>query len=1279
MILILTTADTEILALSQAVSALPDDFTPVRAANPSSLDVEATERLLDELDPRVVVVRLLGGIRAWEDGFRYLQHSCAGRGIHLVALPGDQQADAQLAAACTVAPEVSQRAYEYFQHGGARNLKQLLRYVANAALGTTYEVQPARELSWEGVYHPRLGGETTLEDLRKRWRADCPAVGIIFYRAHWMSGNLAWVDALIEALELAGANVLPLFCYSLLHGAERDASSPPPVVQRYLMNDSGAPIVDTLISTLSFSLARVTVQGAALADGWSAEILDLLDVPVLQAIVSTGSRQRWADSSGGLSPIDTAMNVAMPEFDGRIITVPICFKETVHQDPRIGGAVSRYVADDERIRMLAGLAIRWASLRRKANADKRVAFVLSNYPTRNARIGNAVGLDTPASLLNILREMLRSGYTTGELPETGDNLIHALIDRCSYDTEFLTEAQIDSAPGQVTGARYQEWFDDLQPTVREELRESWGDPPGAVYCTDGRLMVPGLEFGNVFVGIQPPRGFGENPVAIYHNPDLPPTHHYLGFYRWLRDDFRADAVVHVGKHGTLEWLPGKAVGLSAACYPDAVLQDMPHFYPFIVNNPGEGAQAKRRAHATIIDHLIPAMTTAESYNEIMALEQHMDEYYQVQTLDPAKLPIVRQRIWEIVRSARLDEDLGEQHVPDDFDAFLLHLDGYICELKDALIRDGLHIFGQPPTGEQEAGLLLALTRLENPGMPSLRAAIATAAGLDYEVLAKEPGERFEGVLPKMLNGVVDSAAVRLNGDVIERIESVGRGLIGEIQRGTLAEEPPLPLGEGWGEGPATSSATSMESSPRPSPTARGSSLETVLNAIQTTLRPALARTTDEITNLLRGLDGRYVPAGPSGAPTRGLANVLPTGRNFYSVDPNTIPSTAAWEVGRGLADRLLERYLEDEGHYPETVGLVIWGTSAMRTHGDDIAEALWLLGVRPVWQAENRRVRGLDVISLEELGRPRIDVTVRISGFFRDAFPNLMHLLDDAVRMVADLDEPDDMNYVAAHVRSEVAAARGLGVDPAIAREQSLYRVFGSKPGTYGAGILPLLDERSWESDEDLANVYRAWGCYAYTRQDYGREAPAEFDRRFGQIVVAVKNQDNREHDIFDSDDYMQFHGGMIATIRALTGSNPTRYFGDSSNPTAPRVRDLADEARRVFRTRVINPKWIASVQRHGYKGAFEMAATMDYLFGYDATAQVVEDWMYERVAQAYVLDPEVRKFFEEKNPWALRSIVERLFEAADRGLWEHPREEITEAMRQIYLETEGNLEGRGE
>jgi cobaltochelatase CobN len=444
------------------------------------------------------------------------------------------------------------------------------------------------------------------------------------------------------------------------------------------------------------------------------------------------------------------------------------------------------------------------------------------------------------------------------------------------------------------------------------------------------------------------------------------------------------------------------------------------------------------------------------------------------------------------------------------------------------------------------------------------------------------------------------------------------------------------------------------------------------------LVPDLRRTTDELGNLLRGLRGEYVPAGPSGAPTRGMANVLPTGRKFYSVDPNTIPSPAAWEVGQGLGQALLDKYLTEEGRYPDSVGIVVWGTSAMRTHGEDVAEILYLLGVRPLWQPESRRVRGLEVIPLAELGRPRVDVTVRISGFFRDAFPNLVHLLDQAFERVARLDEPPTANYVAAHFRADRQAGVAGGLAPALAEQRALYRIFGSKPGTYGAGILPLLEARNWQTDDDLAAVYTAWGGYAYTRELYGEAAAGEFGQRFTQIAVAAKNQDNREHDIFDSDDYMQYHGGMIATVRALTGRNPRQFFGDSADPQRPRVRDLADEARRVFRSRVVNPRWLTSIQRHGYKGAFELAATVDYLFGYDATAQVIEDWMYQRVTEAYVFDEQLQRFLEEKNPWALRAIVERLLEAVDRGLWAAPEPGTEARLRAVYLELEGQLEERG-
>jgi cobaltochelatase CobN len=432
--------------------------------------------------------------------------------------------------------------------------------------------------------------------------------------------------------------------------------------------------------------------------------------------------------------------------------------------------------------------------------------------------------------------------------------------------------------------------------------------------------------------------------------------------------------------------------------------------------------------------------------------------------------------------------------------------------------------------------------------------------------------------------------------------------------------------------------------------------------------PRLARTTDEIGHILRALDGGYVPAGPSGSPTRGLVNVLPTGRNFYSVDPKAIPSRLSWEVGQSLADSLVQRYLQDTGAYPRSVGLTVWGTSAMRTQGDDIAEILALLGCRPVWDDASRRVTGFEVVPLAELGRPRVDVTVRISGFFRDAFPHVVGLIDDAVRTVAELDEPAESNFVKAHADEDTAEHGD--------RRRATARIFGSKPGAYGAGLLPLIDARNWRSDADLAEVYAVWGGYAYGRGLDGRAARGDMETAFRRIAVAAKNVDTREHDLVDADDYFQYHGGMVAMVRHLTGANPEAYVGDSAVPDQVRTRTLGEETHRVFRARVVNPRWMAAMRRHGYKGAFEMAATVDYLFGYDATAGVVDDWMYEKLSAEYVFDPENRDFMKKSNPWALRGITERLLEAADRGLWAEPDAETLERLRATYLELEGDLEG---
>ena len=1240
-LLFLTTADTEILAVSKAAELLPEGFPETRCANPATLNDAATFLDVELPAARAVIVRLLGGRKAWPEGFEELRRRCAASGVPLLAFGGEAEPDAELTAASTAPAGAVAEAFEYLRHGGVANTANLFRFVADTVLLEGYGFEPSAELPEVGVYHPRLPEGSSVEDLNALHEPDRPTVGVVFYRTHWMSGNTTFVDDLVGALEETGVNALPVYCYSLRAEADGRVSALELVEGR----------VDCLVTTVlasGGSNASDTKRAGAPEEWleWEVPAFEELGVPVVQGICTTSSREAWLASDAGLSPLDTAWQVAIPEFDGRIVSVPFSFKERLEESPA-GAQLTVYRTDPERTRRLAGLAARFARLRRVPSTEKKVAVLLSNYPTKHSRVGNAVGLDTPRSAVRLLAKLREAGYRVEGAPEDGDALIHNLINAGGHDLEFLTEDQLHGAAGRLDATRYAEWFCRLPEELRAEVEEHWGPPPGDLYVDDGQLVVAGLSFGDVFVGIQPPRGFGENPIAIYHDPDLPPTHHYLAAYWWIIEEFGADAVIHLGKHGTLEWLPGKSLGLSPSCAPDAALRDVPLFYPFVVNDPGEGTQAKRRAHATVVDHLIPPMTRAETYDDLAKLEQLLDEYYQVETLDPSKLPAIRVRIWETLRDAELHRDLGVEEQPEEFGDFLNHVDGYLCEIKDLPIRGGLHVLGETPEGEPLRHLTAAILRLGAGEVPGLRRAIGAAYSLDERFLSENGGARIEApeTLTERFPGVVVTAS-----DLLDRLEEALQALL-------LALEE-----RGWDAGTAESVCEEV----------LGFADEGVSRALWFAageVVPRLTRTPEEMGNLLRGLSGGYVPAGPSGSPTRGLVNVLPTGRNFYSVDPKALPSPLSWEVGRELAENLLRRYLDEEGRYPETVGIVVWGTAAMRTQGDDIAEILALLGVRPQWNEESRRVTGLEVIPAEELGRPRIDVTVRISGFFRDAFPNLISLVDDAVRTVAALDEPDETNFVKKHADAEKAE----GAD----ERRSTTRIFGSKPGAYGAGLLPLIDARNWRDDQDLAEVYAVWGGYAYGKGLDGVEARGAMEDNLRRTEVAVKNVDNREHDLFDSDDYFQYHGGMISAIRALTGKDPKGYIGDSADPSRVKTRDLAEEARRVFRSRVANPKWIEAMQRHGYKGAFELSATVDYIFGYDATANVVEDWMYRDVTRKYVLDEEVRDFMQQSNPWALRAISERLLEAAERGLWSDPDPEDLEALKAAYLENEGMLEDR--
>ncbi len=1247
-VVLISTADTELIALASASGRLPEGCAGVVGLSCTGWTAEEVRSRLEPLLPGAgcVALRLLGGRRAIPAAVDAIAAACAAHGVALVAWPGDLTPDAELSALTTLDAEVAGSGFAYLVHGGEANVAQLVRLLSDATCGTEVGCEPPRPVPWDGRHHPRAPEDPAAAEVW--WRAHLdpadgrPVVGLIFYRAHWMTGNLAVVDALCDALEEAGCRALPVFCYSL----RTDAGDP--AAFAHLRDAGGRPLCDALISTLSFAMGELPVTGPQVAAEWSVTALRRLGVPVVQAIAATGSRQRWERSDAGLSPVDVVMNVALPEFDGRIVSVPVSFKESVD-------GVTRYVPDLERVRRCAALTARLAGLRRLPRAGVRLAVVLSSYPTRNARVGNAVGLDTPASAVRLLHALRDDGYDLGdgELPDNGDALIHRLLAGGGYDREYLTAEQLAAAPGHLSGEAYGSWFDTVPAAAREEVRRSWGEPPGRLYAHDGGLAFAGLRFGNVLVCIQPPRGFGEDPAAIYHSPDLSPSHHYLGFHRWLGSGFGAAAVVHLGKHGTMEWLPGKALGLSAACFPDLCIGDLPLFYPFVVNDPGEGTQAKRRAHAVVVDHLIPPVSTADAYGPIVAVEQLMDEYYQAQALDPDRLPLIQERIWEEVRRAHIDADLAQAAAPDDFDAFLLRMDGYLCEIKDAQIRNGLHVLGAPPDGEALLDMLLACSSSTDGGVPGLEDSLAAACGLDLDALLADRGAAVSAPVTSALLPYMAGTA-RVAGDLVEGVRGLARALIAELATADFDA----------GVIPALLAAT-----------VPSGGAAAALEQLATVLWPALRRTTDEIGNLLLGLRGGYVPAGPSGAPTRGMTHVLPTGRNFYSVDPKSLPTETSWRVGSRLAEAVVERHVAETGAAPRSVGIVVWGTSAMRTGGDDIAQALRLLGVRPRWTRENRRVCGLEAIAPDELGRPRVDVVLRVSGFFRDAFPNLVHLFDEAVELVSSLDEDEAVNPIAARVRAETATLTAAGLDPATAAERARYRIFGSRPGAYGAGVLPLLNSGNWQSDADIAAVYTAWGAHAYTRGRYGVSAEEQFHSCLRGIAVAIKNQDNREHDIFDSDDYLQYHGGMIACVRALTGTAPRAYFGDSADPARARVRDLAEEARRVFRARVVNPKWLAAMRRHGYKGAFEMAATVDYLYGYDATAGIVEGWMYAQVADEYVLGEVSQEFVRQSNPWALKAMAEKLLEAAARGLWDDADDDRLRRLRAVATEVDAQLE----
>ncbi|MCY0095901.1 cobaltochelatase subunit CobN [Hoeflea ulvae] len=1252
-ILFLSAADTELASIAAARQTTGN--LTWRLASLSDLKHPmSVDTFVAKMAPkaRLVVVRALGGASYFAYALESLHAASVANNFKIAALPGDDRPDPGLEPLSTLDPAARDQLWAYLIEGGAENARGLIEF-AEALLDGGEQPAPAAPLLKAGLWHPTVSNPA-LDDLSKDWIPGAPVAAICFYRALVQSGQTAPVAALCDGLKAEGVNALPVFVSSL--------KDPVSVGTVEAIFADAAP--DVVINATGFAVSSPGGQT-------KGTVLESTGAPVLQVVFAGGGREAWAASQQGLTSRDLAMHVALPEVDGRVLSRAVSFKSAARFDETVQANIVTHAPEPDRVQFVAELASRWARLRRAQAADRRVAIVLANYPNGDGRIANGVGLDTPAGTVEVLRAMAKAGYQTGELPADGDALVTALK---AGPTNAIRDDRRGGVPLSLDA--YRTFFEALDPTIQAAVTERWGAPETDPFYRDGAFHLALLTFGNVAVGIQPARGYNIDPKASYHAPDLVPPHGYFAFYAWLRQSFDVHAVIHMGKHGNLEWLPGKALALSRACYPEAVLGAMPHIYPFIVNDPGEGTQAKRRTSAVIIDHLTPPLTRAESYGPLRDLEALVDEFYEASGHDPRRLKLLKAQILDLVRDIGLDADAGI--VPgDDDDLALEKLDAWLCDLKEMQIRDGLHIFGLSPEGGLLIDLTVALARIkrgEAPGEDSLQRAIARDAGLSGQNPSPTPphkgeglgsagdahsettidngksgfssvkarpsspsplwggvgegplfdpldcamGEPWSGPKPSILQSVSDDLW-RTNGDTVERIELLAIELVSER----------LALPDDW---PAT---------------------RAVMENIETLIKPSVEACGDaEINGLLTALDGRFVAPGPSGAPTRGRPDVLPTGRNFYSVDSRAVPTPAAWELGQKSAELLVTRHVQDHGEWPTSMALTAWGTSNMRTGGDDIAQALALIGAKPVWDPASRRVTGYEIIPLAMMNRPRVDVTLRISGFFRDAFPDQIALFDRATRAVAALDEDEADNPLAARARSEAAGLIASGASPEAAARQSSFRVFGSKPGAYGAGLQALMDEGGWTDRGELAEAFVVWGGYAYGAGEEGQAAHELFEQRLSTVEAVVQNQDNREHDLLDSDDYYQFEGGMTAAVEAARGTRPAIYHNDHSRPERPVIRSLEEEIARVVRGRAVNPKWIAGVKRHGYKGAFEMAATVDYLFAFAATTGAVRDAHFDAVYQAYLMDEDTLAFLREKNPDALREMAEKFEEAIERGLW---------------------------
>ncbi|MBR7006804.1 MAG: cobaltochelatase subunit CobN [Candidatus Methanomethylophilaceae archaeon] len=1126
---------------------------------------------------------------------------------------------------------------KYLSLDGRENRRNLLLYLVKLYGDPSLAVPEPKMERMQGVYHPGMPRDISLDDYMATLDPSKPTVGILIGQQSWLNGDLEPQDLIIGYVEKHGANALPVFL-NIIQSDINGSIGLSGVMREYLTRD-GRGLVDALILCgLGFSSLALANPGDGSREGFRNYFQEL-NVPVIASLAMFRSQEEWRNDGIGMDGGELCVSVALPELDGQLTSVPYVFTEKDEN----GIEYRSFIPD--RLERIARMAVRWSKVHMVPTSERKVSMLFNASSLSNASIGLAGGLDALESVCRLLARMKQEGYTIDHVPRNSRELIDELLANITDNLDWDTEETIEErAADFLDTEEYTGWTEEEAPGYMEWVCRNWGQPPGEIMSHRGRFIIPGVLNGNVYIGFEPPRGKHEQAEALIHDPDLSTPHHYYAYYRWISRVFKTDVHLHIGTHGSCEWLPGKGNGLSRECFPDIMMEDLPHLYLYVIDDPSEGIVAKRRKKSILVDYLMPSLARAGTYDQLGDLEGHLQGYlYAKQTMQSSKMESEGEKICQLIGELSLWGELGipEGTPSDQILSKCEVVFDYVTELKDGLMINGLHIAGDIPQEEKLDEMIYCLTRLKNGRIPSFRRSIAKNMGYDLDHLLDHMSE-------------VDPSTGKLNGQLVDLIDDRMQECVTAIrQTGYDRGKALAMMEEEFGEDDDIASVTGY---------------------ICEELYPNICGIEDEINNMIVGMAGGYVPPGPSGAPSRGNAHLLPTGKNYYSLDPETVPSEESWKAGQKMAEDMVRSYIEREGKYPESVGIVIWSIDTMKTGGDDVAYVLYLLGVRPVWGSVGGKITGLEVMSREELKRPRIDVTVRISSLFRDTFPNLFQLIDEAVELAANVEESDEDNYLRKHLKQDIARMIEEGLSAETAQDRAMVRVFGEPPGVYGAGVNTLIESRKWKDVGDLAEIYITFGCSAYGRKHRGEKMPETFRHRLVSLDVAVKNQVDREIDLVDIDDGYAFLGGINAVCRAAGREIPVNYLCDTSDPDRIKTRDLEHEIAYILRTRVLNPKWVESMKDHGFTGAAWVHEDINHVFGWDATSDVIEPWMYQSLIEHFLFDQDNYEWIAKENPYALKDILEDLLEAVDRDMWE-PDDETLSRLRELYLEAEGMLE----